>query len=278
LIDVSASASSRILLVDDSEVLLSDYRRILTFADRDSDDELDVLERLARGDTSPVAASSSGPRYAITSATQGNAAIAAVDAAAAARDPFSVVFLDVRMPPGIDGVETARRLWQVDPDLEIVLCSAHNDYSWEDLAALLGRTDHLLILRKPFDPIEVRQLSASLTEKWRRGRALVRHIHDLDAAIKAEVDARLADRARYEAELRRAERMEMLGRLSAALVHEISSPAQCVNLALDALDDIAAVLATTTPHPDRDAADACADIAPALAEALNGIDRIIDLV
>ena len=227
-------AAPRILLVDDSEALLADYRRILDDSARAGDDELDAFEQLARGLT-PNAATATGPRYDLVAATQGTAAIAAATAAAAEGHPFSVVFLDVRMPPGIDGVETALRLWQQHPDLEIVLCSAHNDYSWDDLARILGRTDRLLVLRKPFDAIEVRQLSASLTEKWRRGRELARHVASLDAAIKAEVEARLAERRRFEAELARTERLEMLGRLSAGLLHEISTPAQCVTMCLELL-------------------------------------------
>ena len=253
----------RILLVDDSEALLADYRRILEDSTCASDNELDAFELLARGLAPPAATTASqAPRYDIVAATQGAAAISLVERAIAEGQPFSVVFLDVRMPPGIDGVETATRLWQINPDLEIVLCSAHNDYSWEDLARALGRTDRLLVLRKPFDAIEIRQLSASLSEKWRRGRELARHVACLDAAIKAEVEARIAERTRFEAELRRAERLEMLGRLSAGLLHEISTPAQCVTLCLELLAE------TVGGHPDMD------DALLVIADAQQAIARI----
>ncbi|TMQ08916.1 MAG: hybrid sensor histidine kinase/response regulator [Deltaproteobacteria bacterium] len=219
------------------------------------------------------------PHYDLTTVNQGAAALTAVDRAHAAGQPFSVVFLDVRMPPGIDGVETAARLWRDHPDLEIVLCSAHNDYSWDDLARALGPTDHLLVLRKPFDAIEVRQLAASLSEKWCRGRRLARQIRELDAAIQAEVEARLAERARHEAELRRRERLEVLGRLAAGLVHEISAPAQLASASLDVLAEIADGLAgCAAGERPQDLAALTADLPSVLDNAQLAIGRIHALV
>jgi PAS domain S-box-containing protein len=71
------------------------------------------------------------------------------------------------MPPGWDGVETTSRIWQVCPDTQIVLCTAYSDYSWEEMIAKLSPGDRLVILKKPFDPVEVLQLAAALTEKCR---------------------------------------------------------------------------------------------------------------
>jgi diguanylate cyclase (GGDEF)-like protein len=72
----------------------------------------------------------------------------------------------MRMPPGWDGLQTIQRLWEADPQLEVVICTAYSDYSWEEILQKLGMTDRLLILKKPFDPAEVSQLAASLSEKW----------------------------------------------------------------------------------------------------------------
>ena len=80
--------------------------------------------------------------------------------------PYALAFVDIRMPPGIDGVETTARLWKADPDLQVVLCSAYADYSWEEVARRLGINQRLLILRKPFDNIEVRQMAHALAQKW----------------------------------------------------------------------------------------------------------------
>src|SRR6201999_2932173 len=78
---------------------------------------------------------------------------------------YSMAFVDVRMPPGIDGVETTAKLWEIDPDLQVVICTAYSDYSWSEMLDKLGRSDRLVILKKPFDNVEVLQLATSLTRK-----------------------------------------------------------------------------------------------------------------
>jgi YesN/AraC family two-component response regulator len=70
------------------------------------------------------------------------------------------------MPPGWDGIETTAKIWEVDPSLQIVICTAHSDYSWDEMTARLGISSRLVILKKPFDAIEVLQLTHALTEKW----------------------------------------------------------------------------------------------------------------
>jgi diguanylate cyclase (GGDEF)-like protein len=80
--------------------------------------------------------------------------------------PYSVAFVDIRMPPGLDGIRTVRSMWAIDPDVLVVLCSAYCDYSWEEIVDELGRTDRFLILKKPFDRVEVQQFAAALTERW----------------------------------------------------------------------------------------------------------------
>ncbi len=76
-----------------------------------------------------------------------------------------VAFVDVRMPPGIDGIETSERLWKIFPELQIVICTAYSDYSWEEMIARLPQRDRLLILKKPFAAIEALQLASALREK-----------------------------------------------------------------------------------------------------------------
>jgi two-component system NtrC family sensor kinase len=77
-----------------------------------------------------------------------------------------MAFVDVRMPPGWDGVETTARIWEADPDLQVVICTAYSDCSWEEMLDKLGRSDRLVILKKPFDRVEVLQLANSLSRKW----------------------------------------------------------------------------------------------------------------
>jgi signal transduction histidine kinase len=141
-----------------------------------------------------------------------------------------MAFLDVRMPPGWDGVETAKHLWEVEPDLQIVICTAFSDYTWQDTVAALGRTDRLLILKKPFDRVEVCQLASALTEKW---NLVMKERASLQTAIRAEAEARAyassletvnraleASWARAENELTR--RSDFLLKLST----EVLAPAQ----------------------------------------------------
>ena len=80
--------------------------------------------------------------------------------------PYAVAFVDMRMPPGWDGVETIEHIWALDPHLQMVICTAFSDHDWEQVLTRLHNADKLLILRKPFEPIEVRQLATSLTERW----------------------------------------------------------------------------------------------------------------
>src|SRR5439155_13377729 len=80
--------------------------------------------------------------------------------------PYAMAFVDVRMPPGWDGVETIAHIWKTDPELQIVVCTAYSDYSWDDMRSKVTQPDSLLVLKKPFDNIEVQQLAHALTKKW----------------------------------------------------------------------------------------------------------------
>jgi len=104
--------------------------------------------------------------FELDSAYQGQDGLALVKAALAEGRPYAVAFVDVRMPPGWDGVETIARIWEVCPDIQIVVCTAYSDYSWEDLRAKVGQPDSLVVLKKPFDNVEVQQLAHALTKKW----------------------------------------------------------------------------------------------------------------
>jgi two-component system, sensor histidine kinase and response regulator len=156
----------RILVIDDQESIHEDFRKIIE-AKKD-DQELSAAAAALFGD----APASEDPEdaFQIDSAHQGQEGLAKVQAAAQELRPYPVAFVDVRMPPGWDGVETIRRIWDVDPEILVVLCTAYSDHTWEDIIRQLGRTDHLLILKKPFDNIEVRQLVMSLTRRWHLAR------------------------------------------------------------------------------------------------------------
>ncbi|MBH0202209.1 MAG: hypothetical protein HP496_07935, partial [Nitrospira sp.] len=100
--------------------------------------------------------------------------------------PYAVAFVDMRMPPGWDGLETIERMWEVDPEIQAVICTAYTDHSWDDIIRRLGYDDRLLILQKPFSSVEVSQLAASLTTKWNLARQARQRLEAAEAANVAK--------------------------------------------------------------------------------------------
>ena len=103
--------------------------------------------------------------------------------------PYALAFVDMRMPPGWDGAQTIREIWKVDPRLQIVICTAHSDYSWDALLGKLGAEDRLLVLKKPFDNIEVAQLTSALTTKWDMTRQAELKVSHLEDAVQERTQA-----------------------------------------------------------------------------------------
>ena len=141
----------RILLIDDTPAIHEDFRKVLGSTTATS--ELDEVEAVLFGAEMQTVAVG----FELDSAYQGQEGLAKVCQSIAAGLPYAVAFVDMRMPPGWDGVETVERLWQQDPLLQIVICTAYSDYSWDQVLARLDVGDRLLILKKPFDTIEVCQ-------------------------------------------------------------------------------------------------------------------------
>src|SRR6202040_1929797 len=98
--------------------------------------------------------------------------------------PYAIAFVDMRMAPGWYGIETANRIWEHDPDIQIVVCTAYSDNTWDEIREKLGRTDRLIILQKPFDNVEVLQLADALTEKWRLARQAGSRMEDLERRVE----------------------------------------------------------------------------------------------
>src|SRR5699024_8806300 len=100
--------------------------------------------------------------YQIDNAYQGQEAVEMVAKAYEAGDPYSLIFMDVRMPPGMDGIQTIRQIWKRYPYTEIMICTAYSDYSWDKIIASLGSTDKLLFMKKPFDATALKQTALTL--------------------------------------------------------------------------------------------------------------------
>ncbi len=181
-------ASNRILIVDDNPAIHEDLREVLcpnklTVIDK----ETTALEKeLFSDDEDKASFEPYFPNYIMDDAFQGDEAIAMVEKAERERDPYSLIFMDVRMPPGIDGIQTIHEIWKKYPDIEIIICTAFSDYSWDQILEKLGSTDNLLFMKKPFDAMGVRQMALSITKK----RAMARQSKSGIKILKDEINSR----------------------------------------------------------------------------------------
>lgn len=228
---MSTPENRRILLVDDMPAIHEDFRKIL-MPQTPERSQLDAVEAALFGDepkTSAIAVA-----FETDSAFQGQEALAKVQASLEAGRPYALAFVDMRMPPGWDGVETIERLWQVDERLQIVVCTAYSDTPWDEVLERLEVRDRLLILKKPFDAIEVRQLATTLTAKWQMTQAATaqrlrleetviertREITRANEALRDEID----ERKLLQGQLLQSEKLASIGQLAAGVAHEINNP------------------------------------------------------
>ena len=173
----SDSLTHRILVIDDNASIHQDYRKILVA------DETPLISAAEAGLFGAQMSGTGRPAFDVDSALQGRDGVGRARAALAEGRPYSVAFVDMRMPPGWDGLETVEHLWKVDPDVQVVICSAYTDYDWLELLARLGHSDKLIVVKKPFEPIEILQCASALSRKWQNARALKRHVEGLELVV-----------------------------------------------------------------------------------------------
>jgi len=201
----SEEINRRILVVDDNVSIHHDFLKILQPDMRS--EALEQAREALFGEPSPVCASD---RFTVHCANQGATALALVEAAGKEGNPYAVAFVDMRMPPGWDGLETIEHFWRADAALQVVICTAYSDQPWDEIRDRIGRTDKLLILQKPFNSVEVLQFATALCRKW----DLARKVSGQMAELSHLVDERTT-------ELRHANRQ--LREFNEALVQTVAS-------------------------------------------------------
>jgi len=179
LLDVSRNGN--ILVVDDNEGIHDDFDKVLYNPERTAPSaQLDDFAAALFEEKPPYRPETS---FQVTHARQGEEAFQLVLKSLRERSPYALAFVDVRMPPGWDGLQTIQQIWSHDTEIEIVLCTAYADHTWDEIATRLPHAERLLILRKPFDPLEVRQLAYGLTAKWVLRRQANCRIQDLKRLV-----------------------------------------------------------------------------------------------
>jgi signal transduction histidine kinase len=243
------TSNRRILVIDDTRSIHEDFRKIL--ANNNATSALDATEEALFG--SPTKAPAQPPvGYEIDSAYQGEEGAQMVTKALAEGRPYALAFVDMRMPPGWDGVETTQHIWKIDPDVQIVICTAYSDYSWNELFEKIGHGDGLVILKKPFDPVEALQLAHALTEKWLLHQQAMRKMVELEKLVAERTTAVQSANAELAAanqclldESQRAKQFAAAasagsrakGEFLAAMSHEIRTPMNGIIGMIDLLLD-----------------------------------------
>jgi two-component system, cell cycle sensor histidine kinase and response regulator CckA len=175
----SRASHFRVLLVDDNPAIHADFRKIIC-PSQESNARADEMEAILFAAPQPSTAQTT---FELESAHQGQEALHMLKRALAENRPYALAFVDVRMPPGWDGIETISHLWEVYPRLQIVVCTAYSDYSWDEMHAKLGHSDNLVLLKKPFDNVEVQQLTHALTRKWELNLQAEMRLEELEAMV-----------------------------------------------------------------------------------------------
>lgn len=216
-------ATRRLLIVDDQQAIHDTFDRVFAEKPRQDNALADFEARFLKTEVPGPKESGqqqdkqidSLPRYELQHAAGGEQGVALVEQAVRENRPYSVAFVDMRMPRGMDGVETTEQLWKADPDLQVVICTAYSDHMWDDVLKRLGYSDQLLLLRKPFETDEVRQLALALSEKCRMAIIQRERVDELgrEVQLRRRAEDNMRDMAHRDALTSLPNRQFLLGKL-----------------------------------------------------------------
>jgi two-component system NtrC family sensor kinase len=222
----------RILIVDDNPALHEDFRKILIGRQSAAEEQLkssadDLFGEDKKSSTLKL-------DFELDFASQGEEAFNKVVAAISENKPYALVFMDVRMPPGWDGITTVAKIWEQAPETEVAICTAYSDYSLEDVISKLGMSERLLFLKKPFDSVEVLQIAIAQTKKWNLEQAFKKNAENLEFLVQ-ERTIELDD---ARAKGMNSAKLVALGEMAGSIAHEINNPLAIIQANANLLKDL----------------------------------------